>query len=115
MFEEQPITDGDVYFMKHSLHNHSDEDCLKILRALAPALEKAGPNVPFLLNEGVVPGAGEKMARYQELTLRRGDICMMATLSAKERTRKQFEELLKRADPRFEVRSRPPCSGRRFC
>ena len=107
MFSEQPITDGDAYLMKHCLHNHSDEDCLKILRALVPALEKAGPNTPFLINEGVVPTVGENMARYQELTLRRGDMCMLATLSAKERTRKQFDELLRKADPRFHVSSPP--------
>ncbi|KAH8723052.1 S-adenosyl-L-methionine-dependent methyltransferase [Phaeosphaeriaceae sp. PMI808] len=103
MFKEQPITDGNIYFMKHTLHNHSDDDCLKIIRALVPALEKAGPDTPFLINEGVVPVAGEKMARYQELTLRRGDMCMLTTLSAKERTRKQFEELLEKADSRFKI------------
>lgn len=102
-FEPQPITTAQAYFMKHSLHNHSDTECIKILQALVPALDKAGPRTPLLINEGVIPAKGEAMPRHQELTLRRGDMCMMVTLSAKERSRTQFQQLLSAADPRFEV------------
>lgn len=103
-FEHQPVTDAKAYFMKHSLHNHSDADCVRILKSLVPALEKAGPTTPLLINEGVLPAPGEQMRRDQELTLRRGDMCMMVTLSAKERTKKQFSQLLKEADPRLQVK-----------
>ncbi|KAH6608324.1 hypothetical protein Trco_001670 [Trichoderma cornu-damae] len=106
-FEPQPITDAKAYFMKHSLHNHSDADCVRILRSLVPALEKAGPSIPLLINEGVLPAPGERMRRDQELTLRRGDMCMMVTLSAKERTKKQFNHLLNEADPRLQVQYNP--------
>ncbi|KAL6788100.1 S-adenosyl-L-methionine-dependent methyltransferase [Trichoderma camerunense] len=102
-FEPQPVTNAKAYFMKHSLHNHPDADCVRILRSLVAALEKAGPATPLLINEGVLPSPGESMRRDQELTLRRGDMCMMVTLSAKERTRKQFQQLLKEADPRLQI------------
>lgn len=102
-FEPQPITNAQAYLIKHSLHNHSDEDCRRILRSLVPALEKAGPSTPLLINEGVLPAPDCPMPRDQELTLRRGDMCMMVTLSAKERTEKHFWQLLKDADSRFEV------------
>ncbi|KAL5364130.1 S-adenosyl-L-methionine-dependent methyltransferase [Aspergillus floccosus] len=102
-FESQPVTTAQAYFMKHSLHNHSDSDCIKILQCLVPALESAGPNTPLLINEGVVPAVGEAMPRHQELTLRRGDMCMLVTLSGKERTRLQFQQLLSAADRRLEI------------
>ncbi|KAI1917587.1 hypothetical protein LOZ52_000751 [Ophidiomyces ophidiicola] len=102
-FQPQPVTDAEAYFMKHALHNHSDADCIKIIRALVPALEKAGKGTPLLLNEGIIPALGHKTPRHQDLAIRRGDMCMMVTLSARERTAKQFGELLKAADPRLNV------------
>ncbi|GIK07514.1 hypothetical protein Aspvir_003180 [Aspergillus viridinutans] len=102
-FQSQPVTDARAYLLKHALHNHSDEDCVKVLAALVPALEAAGPKAALLINEGVLPDYGQAMSRDQHLTLRRGDMCMMVTLSAKERTRKQFQNLLRAADPRFKI------------
>lgn len=55
-FEEQPVKDGDVYFMRHVFHNHPDAECVKILTALLPAL-KTGARV--LVSEYVVPPATE--------------------------------------------------------
>ncbi|RHZ55545.1 uncharacterized protein CDV56_104156 [Aspergillus thermomutatus] len=102
-FQPQPVTDARAYLLKHALHNHSDEDCVKVLAALVPALEAAGPKAALLINEGVLPDYGQAMSRDQHLTLRRGDMCMMVTLSAKERTRKQFQDLLRAADPRLKI------------
>ena len=37
-FNEQPVMDADLYLFRLVLHNWSNEDCVRILRALVPAL-----------------------------------------------------------------------------
>ncbi|KAJ5427427.1 hypothetical protein N7491_007869 [Penicillium cf. griseofulvum] len=106
-FQPQPITpNARAYLLKHALHNQSDADCVRILSALVPALEQAGSQTtPLLINEGVLPEFGQEIPRDQHLTLRRGDMCMMVTLGAKERTSRQFQALLSAADSRFQIRN----------
>ena len=50
IFNPQPIA-ADVYLFRHVLHDWPDADCVKILKALVPAL-KEGARV--LLSEGVM-------------------------------------------------------------
>lgn len=105
-FQPQPSTpDAKAFLLRHVLHNYNDKDCIRILSALVPALEAQGGSASpvLLINEGVVPEFGEWSARDLHLTIRRGDLCMMVTLSAEERTRKQFQSLLSAADPRLQV------------
>ncbi|KAI7772389.1 hypothetical protein LZL87_007750 [Fusarium oxysporum] len=101
-FKDQPITDASVFFMRQCLHNWRDEDCIKILRALVPALEKCKPGTPLLINEEVLPELNE-VSKYQEHLSRQCDICMFVVSGSKERTRGDFEKLLKEADSRFKV------------
>ena len=65
-FTEQPIKDADVYFLRWILHDWSDKYCIRILRALIPALKK-GARV--ILNEYVLPEPGTILA-YKERDLR---------------------------------------------
>ena len=51
-FNEQPVTGADLYLLRLVLHNWSDEDCVRILRALVPAL-KSGARV--VVNELCLP------------------------------------------------------------
>jgi hypothetical protein len=97
--------DAKSFLLRHVLHNYNDTDCIRILSALVPALEAQGASASpiLLINEGLVPEFGEWSARDLHLTIRRGDLCMMVTLSAQERTRKQFQTLLSAADPRLQV------------
>ena len=44
MFTEQPIKDADVYYLRWILHDWSDKYCVKIMRALIPAL-KSGARI----------------------------------------------------------------------
>ena len=37
---EQPVEDVDVYLLRWIFHKWSDEDCVRILRNLIPALKK---------------------------------------------------------------------------
>lgn len=50
-FKRQP-TSADIFVFRHILHDWSDADCLRILRALVPTL-KDGAKV--LISEAVVP------------------------------------------------------------
>ncbi|EGU75128.1 hypothetical protein FOPG_07515 [Fusarium oxysporum f. sp. conglutinans race 2 54008] len=101
-FKDQPITDVSAFFMRQCLHNWRDEDCIKILRALVPALEKCKPGTPLLINEEVLPELNE-VSKYQEHLSRQCDMCMFVVAGSKERTRGDFENLLKEADSRFSV------------
>lgn len=51
-FHPQPVIGADVYFLRHVMHNHPDEECVSILRALLPALREGGR---VLVSEYVVP------------------------------------------------------------
>ena len=57
-FTPQTVT-ADVYFFRHILHDWPDDECIKILRQLLPAL-KDGSRV--LVSEGVLPEMSEGRA-----------------------------------------------------
>jgi 6-hydroxytryprostatin B O-methyltransferase len=50
-FTPQPV-EASVYFFRHILHDWSDEDCIRIIQSLLPALQD-GSRV--MLSEGVMP------------------------------------------------------------
>ena len=102
-FSEQPVKDAGAYFLRQVTHNWNDEDCVKIFKALVPAIEAAGPGTPLLINDTIVPEHGTT-SRYQEHAFRQVDIMMLVALGAKQRTEKEFAELLARADARLKVR-----------
>jgi hypothetical protein len=65
-FKEQPVKNADVYFFKWILHDWSDKYCIKILKALIPAM-KQGARV--VINEFILPEPGA-VPLNQESTLR---------------------------------------------
>ncbi|OBT94584.1 hypothetical protein VE01_07931 [Pseudogymnoascus verrucosus] len=101
-FEPQPIHDARAFFLRHISHNYVDSECVKILRALIPALEKR-PGTPVLINDVVLPELNSK-ERYKERIMRQTDIAMFVVLGAKQRSASQFHALVKQADPRFEIK-----------
>jgi trans-aconitate methyltransferase len=54
-FEEQPVKGAEVYYYRWTLHNWPDKYCIKMLRALIPALKK-GSRV--LIMDVVMPPPG---------------------------------------------------------
>lgn len=101
-FDQQPIHDASVYFIRQCIHNWNDSDCVRILRAFVPALEKCKPRTPLLINDTILPGLNAR-TKIEEHDLRQLDIGMLVVLGAKQRTERQFERILKQADERFEV------------
>lgn len=79
---------GDLYFLKHILHDWDDEDSLRILRAIRAAIPDSGRLVVVdaVLPEGNDPHPGKAM-----------DVTMLAILKGKERTEEEFRTLLQEA------------------
>lgn len=101
-FEPQPVHDADALLLRQCLHNNNDSDCIKIIRAVVPALEKSKEDTSFLINDVIMPESGTT-TRYEEHHLRQVDFCMMALLGAKQRTEQEFRNLLRAADPRLHI------------
>ncbi|THC52406.1 methyltransferase [Streptomyces sp. A1499] len=83
---------GDVYVLKHVLHDWPDEGCLRVLRncraAMAPGARVV--IVESVLPEGNAPHPGKAM-----------DLAMAAVVNGQERTREEFAALLAAAELRL--------------
>jgi hypothetical protein len=90
MFREVPSSDA--YIMKMILHDWNDEECVKILSNIQKA-SPAGGRV--LIVEHVVPGP--EIPHFSKLF----DIHMMCALTGRERTEKEYTELLEKAGLRY--------------
>jgi hypothetical protein len=101
-FKPQPVTGAGAYLLRYTTHNWSDEDCVRIFKALVPALEKSPPETRLLINDVVLPALNET-SRYHDNRMRQIDIMMMTILGAKMRTEEQFQRLLSDADQRLKV------------
>ncbi|KAI0118757.1 O-methyltransferase-domain-containing protein [Nemania sp. FL0031] len=101
-FDPQPVQDASAFLLRQCLHNNSDSDAVKIIRAVVPALERCAPGTPLLINEVILPEPGTA-TRFEEHHLRQVDFCMMVTLGAKQRSEGEFGRLVREADERLEV------------
>lgn len=102
-FEPQPVKNAAAFLIRQVTHNWADHDVVRIFKAFVPGLENAPPGTPLLINDIILPVPGE-WPRHHERTARQIDMCMLVNLGSKQRTKHEFEGLLKEADPRFEIR-----------
>ena len=58
----------------------------------------------MLINDIIIPEPGT-WPRHQERLVRQVHMVMLANCGAKQRTKADFESLLKEANPRYEIRS----------
>jgi hypothetical protein len=86
-----------VYFFRWIFHNQSDIYAIPILRSLIPALKKGAR---IVINDHCLPEPGQE-SLWDEKIIRTMDLVMLTLLNAQERTAGEFEELFRRADPRF--------------
>ncbi|KAL9116310.1 MAG: hypothetical protein Q9187_007166 [Circinaria calcarea] len=94
MHEKNP-----VYFLRFILHDWHDDNCIKILRNIIPALKDGST---LLINERILPASGS-INRVLEKQARLLDMQMLVSLNAKERTAEDWEVLFKKADPRLNL------------
>lgn len=108
-FEEQPVKEASVYIYRWILHNWPGKHCIKILKALVPAL-KSGSRVlvmDFVMPPPcVLPNAAERKLRAMDLT-------MLEIGNAKERDLDEWKALFQQADTRFVLKDvqQPPGSA----
>jgi hypothetical protein len=82
-FFETIAPGGDCYFMRHILHDWSDEDSARILRSCRAALR---PGTPLLVVEKAIPeGNDPEFAKLLDMN--------MLAIGGKERTLAQYEKL----------------------
>jgi len=92
MFDSDTIPKGDVIFMKHILHDWSDDDSVRILKSCHAALPADGK---VMISEAILPPAGQASPEHTPaLNL---DVLMLV-IGGKERTRKMWDELAAKAD-----------------
>ncbi|KAI1095503.1 S-adenosyl-L-methionine-dependent methyltransferase [Rostrohypoxylon terebratum] len=106
-FEPQPSREGDpaaAYLIRQCTHNWCDRDVVTIFRSLVPGLESSGPATPLLINDIILPEPGEDWPRLQERDIRQIDMIVLLNCGAKQRTKTEFEALLRQADARYEIR-----------
>lgn len=101
-FEPQPLRDVAAFFIRQCTHNWSDRDVVRIFKGFVPGLEGSAKGTPLLINDTVMPEPGSRPA-HEERALRQLDMLMLVGFGAKQRTKAEFEALLKEADSRYEV------------
>ena len=104
-YEPQPVVDAKLYFLRQVIHNYPDDVCVRIFKSFVPAMEKSPAGSSLLINDMLLPPPNTE-PKVEEYHLRQIDIHMMNGYAAKQRTLKEFTQLLKAADQRFEVSNR---------
>lgn len=87
-FTPQPIRGAKFYYLRHVLHDWPDDDCIRILKNIIPAM---GPESLILLDEVVLP---ETKVPWQVSSMH---MLMMALHGGMERSREDWESLVDRA------------------
>ncbi|KAJ4294947.1 hypothetical protein N0V88_005186 [Collariella sp. IMI 366227] len=88
LFKPQPITAAKLYYLRHVLQKWPDNDCVKILKNVIPAM---GTESRLVIDDVVMP---ESQASWQSVYL---DLILMNTTGGAFRTRLQWDALLNRA------------------
>jgi len=86
-FDHTTIPSCDVAFMKHILHDWSDEDCSKILQSLHLALPA---HAKLVIADAIIPGIGPDNSFT--LAIKQNN-CLMGVIGGKERTLAEWETL----------------------
>ncbi|KAF2473185.1 S-adenosyl-L-methionine-dependent methyltransferase [Lindgomyces ingoldianus] len=87
-FQPQALKAAKFYYLRHVLHDWMNDDCIKILKAIVPAM---GPESRVIIDEVVLPDTNVPwQAAYMDIT-------MMASLGGMERTKAEWEILMDQA------------------
>ena len=102
-FTPQPSasTPASVFFFRWILHNHSDAECHRILRALIPSLN-SNPKAKIVVMDGILPPMN-LLPNTAERVIRSMDVTMMELGNGRERGEDAWRQLFVGADQRFVV------------
>ncbi|KAI1370510.1 O-methyltransferase-domain-containing protein [Hypoxylon crocopeplum] len=90
-----------AYLLSRILHDWQDEDCLKILRNLIPAMAEHGTKL-FVM-ERVVPDHIGDVPNHVEQLIRTQDLLMFTLFGGGERSLREWKTLFSRADARLRI------------
>lgn len=93
-----------VYLLRQILHDWDDDRAVVILRHLAGALEKAGPDARLVVMDTVLPNYEGRESRTEEALLRVRDLTMMQAHNAHERSMEEWERLVTAAHEKLRIR-----------
>lgn len=104
MFKPQPV-EADIYLIKLILHDWPDEESVKMLQALRPAL-KPGARVIFIEYVGKEENTDEsQLPRIVRGMGSATDLRIMALFNTEERAASAWRGIFKKADERFEIQN----------
>lgn len=112
VFTPQPVQDAALYLCRAIDHKYSDTDAARMLQALIPALENRDDDPHILNNDGMLPEqaaepdnatSNHTITRTEANRVCQMDLLMLGLCGTRERTRKDFEHLLRTVDPRLEI------------
>lgn len=92
-FDPQPVLGARAYYLHSVLHDWSDEDSVRILKNLVPALKEGYSRV--LINEIVVVEEKPVLAATSM------DMMMLAFFGVRERTKRDWNDIIERAGLRI--------------
>ena len=90
-----------AYLLSRILHDWQDDDCVEILRHLLPTMESFGTKL--FVCERVLPDRCSDLPNHVEQQLRTQDLLMFTLFGGGERSRSDWAELFKKADPRLAI------------
>ncbi|KAK8015638.1 hypothetical protein PG991_008526 [Apiospora marii] len=102
-FESNPVIGADFYLLRLVLHNWNADDCVRILRAIVPAMQ-ANPNANVVVMDCVLPAPGS-VPRSVERVVRVRDLTMTQMFNSQERALEDWEAIFERADPGLRIAS----------
>ncbi|KAK8848902.1 bikaverin cluster-O-methyltransferase [Apiospora arundinis] len=107
-FEPNPVVGADFYLLRLILHDWGAEDCVRILRAIVPAMRSTNRNrsrdsgSTIVIMDSVLPAPGS-VPRSVERVVRVRDLTMTQVFNSQERAIEDWEAILEKADPRLEI------------
>lgn len=99
-------TPADAYLLKTVLHDWPDSESIAIIRNLVAAMKQGNR---IIIMDMLMTGVGEG-PRFVNKMMTSLDLQMMAALNAKERTKNDWQDLIKKADERLVIKAfkQPP-------
>ncbi|KAI1153171.1 sterigmatocystin 8-O-methyltransferase [Nemania diffusa] len=93
--QPQPVKDADIYLLRMILHDWPDNEAIKILNNIIPAMEKRGSRL--LIMDSVLPHPGDVPVSLERI-IRVRDLTMMQSFNSKERSLDDWQRLLESAN-----------------
>ncbi|KAI5846510.1 S-adenosyl-L-methionine-dependent methyltransferase [Morchella snyderi] len=99
-FFERMTIPADVYFMRMILHFMSDEDCVRVVKNIVPAMKKGSR---ILVADGIIPRC-DVMPDPKHRYVFNQNWTMIQIMNARERTFADVQKIFAQADPRFRLK-----------